>query len=254
MRVSPTRIIPVLLCSDGQLVKTRKFRDPVYVGDPLNAAVMFDELKVDELLLLDIRASKEAIGVDYNLVKQIANFCSMPLGYGGGINSCSEAEEVIKLGVEKISINSALFSNPKLISEISKNLGSQAVMASIDLSRDPSGRPRVWFSASKKFLEVSPLDFALTLQDLGAGEILITSIDREGTWTGPDIELVSEISAKLEIPTILNGGVSSPVDIESVFTSTDCSAVGVSSLFLFNGPGQGVAIGVPDELSKRGKL
>lgn len=252
MSVSPKRIIPVLLCSDGHLVKTRKFRDPIYVGDPLNAAVMFDELKVDELLLLDIRASKNSNGANFNLVKQIANFCSMPLGYGGGIVSSSEAEEVIKLGVEKISINSALFSNPKLISEVSRNLGSQAVRASIDISRDHLGRPRVWFSTAQKFLELNPLDFALKLQDLGAGEILVTSIDREGTWTGPDMEMVSEISAKLEIPTILNGGVSSPVDIESVFASTACSAVGVSSLFLFNGPGQGVVIGIPDELSKRG--
>jgi cyclase len=251
MTVLPQRVIPVLLCSDGQLVKTRQFQDPIYVGDPINVSAMFEELKVDELLVLDIRASAKSTGVNFDLLKRIAKFCSMPLGFGGGIVSCSEAESVIQLGAEKVSINSALISNPKLISEISSSLGSQAVIASIDLSRDRSGRPRVWNSMTKEFLSVPPLEFALNLQDLGAGELFVTSIDREGTWGGPDIELVSEISAELQIPTILNGGVSDSVDIEKVFNLTDCSAVGVGSLFLFNGPDQGVAVGVPDELSGR---
>jgi len=239
------RVIPVLLHSQGGLVKTTRFMTPDYIGDTLNTALMFSELMADELAVLDIDRSENGLGPNFDLVKSLGPFCTMPICYGGGISTALEAEELFRLGVEKVSINSSIINAPNLVSELSRNFGSQAVRASLDLKTDVLGSTSVWFKGVGKYLEGSSLELINRLQDYGVGELMLTSVDREGTWEGPHIELGAEISEQLDIPVILNGGVGSAKDIADVFSFTECSGVGVSSYFMYQKKGAGVLVGVP---------
>ena len=244
------RVIPFLLHSKGSLVKTTRFRNPRYIGDTLNSALMFNELEADELSILDIDATLSKSGPNFELVEKISGFCLMPLSYGGGISSVTQAEQLFRRGVERVSINSALQENTKLITDLASAFGSQAIRASIDIRKDSSGRACVWFHATKSFAPISPLSFAKQLQDLGAGEVCVTLIDKEGTWSGPELDLAREVSEHLDVPVLVNGGVSSVGDLDLIRSGTECSGAGVSSLFLFQKPTKGVLVGIPDEVAR----
>lgn len=239
------RVIPVLLHSQGGLVKTTRFMTPHYIGDTLNTALMFTELLADELAVLDIDRSTNGLGPNFELLKSLSPFCTMPICYGGGISTALEAEELFRLGVEKVSINSSIIKAPNLVSELSRNFGSQAVRASLDVKTDGQGNPSVWFKGLGEHFEGSLFELTNQLQDYGVGELMLTSVDREGTWLGPHIELGAEISEQLDIPVILNGGVRSDNDIADVFSLTECSGVGVSSYFVYQKKGAGVLVGIP---------
>ena len=238
------RLIPCLLLSKGGLVKTTRFRKPKYVGDPVNAVHIFNEKEVDELMVLDIDASREGRAPDFDLIGQIAGECFMPLCYGGGIRSLEDARKLFNLGVEKVALQSAFFRNPVLLRQIADHAGEQAVVASVDIGKDWLGRRKIRAPKGAKpparhFRELLQLAVAN-----GAGEILLNCVEREGTLVGPDLELVREASAMVDVPLIATGGVGSLADVQSV-VAAGASAVAAGAFFVFYGPHRAVLITYP---------
>lgn len=236
------RIIPTLLLHDECLVKTRNFSDFVYIGDPCNTVRIFNELEVDELFFLDIRASKNGNPPNYTLLKDISGECFMPLGYGGGIQTLEQARRIFKLGFEKVVINTAARSRSQLINELSDEFGSQAVVASIDFSRDFLGRYRVYDHVLGQRINDEPVELAIRLANAGAGEILLTNVDKEGTWTGFDCEVVKSVSSAVRIPVIAHGGAGASEHITQAMDTGRASAVALGSMVVFQKKGMGVLI------------
>src|ERR1700733_12047355 len=197
-----TRVIPALLLRNESLVKTVRFRRFTYVGDPCNTVRIFNELEVDELVFLDITATLEDRGPNLALLADIANECFMPLAYGGGIRRFADAQSVLRLGFEKVIINSYADENPAFISELADHFGSQAVIVSIDVRRNFWGRSRVYSRGGRRNTHRDPLAWAQEVEALGAGEILLTSVDREGTWAGFDLALIKEVTDTVHVPVI----------------------------------------------------
>lgn len=208
-----TRIIPCLLLKDNSLVKTVNFKKPAYIGDPVNTARIFNELEVDELVLLDISATNNNRKPDFKILAELANECFMPLAYGGGINNFDDAKKIFEIGIEKIIINSVAFTNPGLITELAEYFGNQSIVVSIDVKKNIFGKYQVYSNSGKKKQKVDPVAWAQELEQLGAGEILLTAIHQEGTWKGFDLNIIDKISNAVNIPVIANGGASSIEDI-----------------------------------------
>lgn len=247
-----TRVIPVLLMRGESLVKTLQFGRFTYVGDPCNTVRIFNELEVDELCVLDITAVREGRSPSLALLADLANECFMPLAYGGGVRSLAEAEAIFKIGIEKVMLNTAAVDRPELISEIVTKFGSQAVIVSIDVGRDLLGHSVVRTHAGTRARGMRPVDWARKAQALGAGEILLTSIEREGTWSGFDIDLVREVADAVSIPVVAHGGAGSVADIGKVVREGHASAVALGSMVVFQKKGMGVLVNFPDpaELQK----
>lgn len=241
-----TRVIPALLLRDESLVKTRRFGRFTYVGDPCNTVRIFNELEVDELVFLDITASRDERGPNLRLLADIANECFMPLGYGGGIRSLQDAKAVFDIGFEKIVVNSAAAQRPALISELARHYGSQAVMVSIDVRRGWFGASTVRTHGGKRDTGRDPVEWARQAEREGAGEILLTSIDREGTWQGFDLDLVARVTAAVSVPVIAHGGAGSLDDITAVVKQAHASAVALGSLVVFQKKDMGVLVNFPD--------
>jgi imidazole glycerol-phosphate synthase subunit HisF len=242
------RIIPVLLLRNESLVKTVQFNKFTYVGDPCNTVRIFNELEVDELAFLDITASRERRSPNLALLADIANECFMPLSYGGAICSLKDAKAVLSLGFEKIILNSSALHNPALISNIATHFGSQAVIIAIDTKIDWLGNHKVYDHAVKKMTRLTPLDWAIQAEKLGAGEIMLTSIDREGTWRGLDLDLTSSIVSAVNIPVIAHGGAANLTDISHAIKSAKASAVGVGSMVVFQKKNYGVLVNFPNQI------
>lgn len=242
-----TRIIPTLLLLNESLVKTRQFSDYVYVGDPCNTIRIFNELEVDELLFLDINATKENRGPNLRVLSEISNECFMPLGYGGGISSLDHAKSVFDIGFEKVALNSHAFQNPRLIGEIANYYGSQAVISSIDVKKDLFGTQLVRTVSGKYNTKYDPVDWAIELERRGAGEILLTCIDREGTWRGFELDLVKRVADAVSIPVIAHGGAGSIQHITQVVNDSNASAVALGSMVVFQKKGMGVLINFPED-------
>lgn len=238
------RIVVTLLLDDGALVKTVRFKGPSYLGDPLNAVRIFNEFEVDELLFLDIGASRRSAPIRFDLIREIAEQCFMPLAYGGGVATLEQMRSLFQLGVEKVSINSAALKDPSLIGEASRAFGSQSVMVSVDVKRDWLGRLRVW--SQGKSTGRHPVDWCLEAETAGAGEILLTSIERDGTWLGYDISLVSKVSERLSIPVVASGGAGSLKDLGQAICEGGASAAAAGSLFVYQRKGMGVLLNYPD--------
>lgn len=241
-----TRIIPTLLLLNESLVKTIKFNKYTYVGDPANTVRIFNELEVDELFFLDISATNENRKPNLKILAEIANECFMPVGYGGGISSLEDAVEIFKIGFEKVSINTSAINSPILISEIAKIYGSQAVVVSIDVKKNIFGKYHVYSKSGKINTKLDPVFWAKEVESLGAGEILITSIDREGTWEGFDLELIKRITDSVSIPVIAHGGAGKVKDIGDAVLKSNASAVALGSLVVYQKKGMGVLINFPD--------
>ena len=238
------RVIPVLLISNKRLVKTTRFKNHRYVGDPINTIKIFNEKEVDELIILDIEASKQKRKPDFRYIEKLAGECFMPLTYGGGITNLSDAKKIFSLGVEKISLNTVLFHDLNLVIELSNYFGSQAIVASIDIKRSFLGKYVIYNSAINK---TTNLDINLILEKLinnGIGEILLNSVDRDGTQLGMDINLIKKINLICNIPLISVGGVGSLSDISDAIKKGS-DAVGVGSFFVFYGPHKAVLITYP---------
>ena len=241
-----TRVMPCLLLDNGSLVKTVKFKKYNYIGDPINAVRIYNEFKVDELILLDIKAGIESREPDYKLIEEIAGECFMPLTYGGGISDIRQIERLFQIGVEKVSINSAAYRNNTIIKEASENFGSQCIILSIDVKRNMFGKRKVCIDSGKKTTKTEPVSYAVKMQKLGAGEILLNSIDRDGTWKGYDIDLIKSVSDIVDIPVIACGGASCIDDLEKAVKDGGASAVAAGSMVVYQGKDLGVLINFPE--------
>ena len=246
MNTLRTRVIPVLLLRDESLVKTVRFDKFSYVGDPCNTVRIFNELEVDELMFLDITASREGRGPNLTLLADIADECFMPLGYGGGVQSVAQAKSVFDIGFEKICVNTAAFDRPELLTELARQYGSQAVVASIDVKSGLLGRATVRSQSGRRNTGRDPVSWAVEVERRGAGEILLTSIDREGSWEGFDLDLVNRVADAVSIPVIAHGGAGSVEDIGRVVKQAHASAVALGSLVVFQRKGMGVLVNFPD--------
>lgn len=239
------RVIPCLLLKNGGLVKTQKFSKPTYVGDPLNAIRIFNEKEVDELLVLDIDASKKKQEPNYHLIEQVAGECFMPLAYGGGIRSIEQASRLFSLGIEKICIQTAAIDNSNLISQLSKKFGSQAIMVSIDIKSNWMGYFCQYSSSLNKIISKDWQGAMIQAMQAGAGEIVLNSVDHDGMMQGMNLKLIQEASKIVNVPLISMGGVGSLNDIKNAIASGS-SAVAVGSFFVFHGPLRAVLITYPN--------
>jgi cyclase len=238
------RVIPVLLLRNGGLVKTVQFKNPKYVGDPINAVKIFNEKEVDELVFLDITATVEKRRPNLAVIRDIAGECFMPLAYGGGISSFDDAKAVFDCGVEKVVVNSAA-TDLKLLEQIAAAYGSQAVVVSIDAQKNFFGQWNVYSHGGTKSRGVRPADFARSVAEAGAGEIIVTSIEREGTYKGYDLDLVRAVSQSVTIPVVALGGAASASDLASVVREGGASAAAAGSIFVFHGKHRAVLINFP---------
>jgi imidazole glycerol-phosphate synthase subunit HisF len=239
------RVIPCLLVEDGGLVKTVRFKAPKYVGDPINAIKIFNDKRVDELIVLDISASRGRREPDYTLLEEFASECFMPLCYGGGVQTLAQARRIVNLGVEKIAVNHAAIARPELVAELAAQLGSQSVVACIDVKKSWSGRPRVFDSARGKLTDQDPFQHADRLVAMGAGEIMINNVDRDGTQEGYDHELIRRFTSRLDVPVIACGGAWTTAHLRTVVKDAGASAAAAGSMFVFQGPHRAVLISYP---------
>ncbi|MCB9262674.1 MAG: imidazole glycerol phosphate synthase subunit HisF [Flavobacteriales bacterium] len=235
------RIIPVLLLHKGQLYKTVRFQKPVYVGDPINAVKIFNDKEVDELILLDIDASKKNQEPDFGLITDIVSEAFMPIAYGGGVTQLRHAEKLFYNGVEKVVLNTVLLKGFGLVEEISAKYGAQSVVASIDVKKSLLGKKKVFSHASVSHKMESITEFARLCESKGAGEIMLNSVDRDGTYSGYDLELIQAVSAAVSVPLIACGGASSKADFSSAEKSGS-SAMAAGSMFVFQRPHNAVLI------------
>lgn len=241
-----TRVVPCLLLKNNGLVKTVKFRAPTYVGDPINAVKILNEKEVDELIFLDIYATVENRKPKFDLLHDIATECFMPFGYGGGIRNMDDVGKLFNLGIEKIILNSYAVENPSFIREASENFGSQSIVISIDVKKRLLGNYEIFTHSGKKRTRLDPVRFAVQMEEMGAGEIFLNSIDRDGTMQGYDIQLIKEVSRSVSIPVVASGGAGKIDDFALAVKEGGASAVAAGSMFVFHGKLRAVLINYPE--------
>jgi len=240
------RIIPCLLIQNGGLVKTKMFRSPRYVGDPLNTVRIFNEKQVDELIVLDIDATARQLEPNYPLIASLAAECRMPLCYGGGVKTVDQIERIISLGVEKVSLGSAVANDPSLIAKASQRVGRQSIVAVIDVRKTGFlGTYEVFTHNGTKRVGLNPVDLAKQFAESGAGEILLNSIDRDGTLKGYDISLIDSVRSAVQMPMTVVGGAGSVDDLRILFNRYGLIGAAAGSLFVFKGKYQAVLIQYP---------
>lgn len=235
-----TRVIPCLLLKDAGLVKTVNFSDPKYVGDPINAVKIFNNKEVDELIFLDIDATKEKKKPSFELIAKIASEAFMPFSYGGGLRDIEDVKKILEIGVEKAIINSYAHENPEFIKELSAKFGSQSIVVAMDVKKVDSG----WEVFNGIGTGKNPVDWAVKMQQMGAGEIFLNSIDRDGTMSGYDLDLISQVSKAVSIPVIASGGAGKVEDFRDA-VKCGASAVSAGSMFVFVGKNRAVLINYP---------
>ncbi|MCH6236624.1 AglZ/HisF2 family acetamidino modification protein [Cognataquiflexum rubidum] len=249
-----SRIIPCLLVHNKGLVKTTQFKDPKYVGDPINAVKIFNEKEVDELIVLDIDATAEGRGPDFNLIRNLAVECRMPFCYGGGVTTVEQAKKIISLGAEKVAISTAAIKNRSLLKEIGKAVGIQSVVVVIDVKRKgilSGGGYDVYINNSKEKVSIKIKDLINELNEIGVGEIVINSIDKDGTMQGYDIGLVELVRNITEVPITVLGGASSYEDIKNLISKFKIIGAAAGSLFVFKGKYRAVLISYPNKSEKK---
>ncbi|WP_395051200.1 AglZ/HisF2 family acetamidino modification protein [Flavobacterium sp.] len=244
------RIIPSLLVHENGLVKTVNFKNPKYVGDPINAVKIFNEKAVDELAVFDIDATVLGKEPDYALIKKLANQSRMPLCYGGGVKTVEQAQKIFGLGIEKIALSAAVIENPDLITQIADRVGSQSVIVVMDVKKKMLGGYEIYTHNGKKASGINPVEFAVKVEKLGAGEIIINSIDQDGVMKGYDLNLIDKVSEKLSIPITVLGGAGSLQDIKKVIERHGIIGVAAGSLFVFKGVYKAVLINYPTQKEK----
>lgn len=237
--------MPCLLMSNGALVKTVRFKDMTYVGDPGNAVRIFNQKEVDELILLDIHATTRKQGIDFETIEKLVSECFMPICYGGGVRSIEDMRRLFALGVEKVSLGAAAFEELDLVRRAAAEFGSQAVVVTLDVKRGLLGGYSVRIRNGEKDMKSSPVDAARHFVAEGAGEILLYSIDRDGTWSGFDLKLVGDVSHAIEVPVVATGGAGSLADVRAAVKDAGASAVAIGSMAVFQGKDLGVLIKFP---------
>ena len=239
------RVIPVLLLRNKGLVKTVKFRNPVYVGDPLNAVKIFNEKEVDELVFLDIEAAEKKTAPDLNIISQIAAECFIPFSYGGNITSIEQIQSILKLGVEKVVINSAALRNPGFINEASIAFGASSIVAAMDIKKSFLGKYTVHSKIGLKPAISDPVKYAIDLQQRGAGEIFVNNVDADGVMKGYDTIIIKKITDHVRIPVTACGGAGHIDHLKELTEKTGVTGIAAGSMFVFHGPHKAVLINYP---------
>lgn len=240
------RIIPTMLLQGSGFVKTKKFKNAIYLGDPINLIKIFNDKGVDEIAVLDILASKEKHEPNFELIEKFASECFMPLMVGGGIHTLEHARRIFRSGVEKVCLRTAALSNTDLIENIAYEVGSQSVSVCIDVKKNLFGKYEVTHPFLKGF-EKDPVILAKKLELKGAGEILVQSVDQEGTRKGYDLELIEKVSKAVHIPVVASGGANTVVDLAEVILKAGASAAAAGSMFVLHGPHDAVLVQYPQE-------
>jgi|APSaa5957512535_1039671.scaffolds.fasta_scaffold23102_4 imidazole glycerol-phosphate synthase subunit HisF len=240
-----TRFMPCLLVENGRLVKTVKFKNASYVGDPVNAIKIYNDKEVDELIIVDITATKEARDPNFELIKEIADECFMPVCYGGGISSIEQMKALFSLGIEKVALNSHAMNNKNLINNAANRFGSQSIVLSIDVKKDVFDKHIVYTHGGTKKTKYNSVEYAKYVEDAGAGEILLNSIDRDGTWDGFDITMIKKVTDAVNIPVIAIGGAGNTLHISDAVHNGGASAVALGSMAVYQKKGMGVLIRFP---------
>lgn len=245
-----TRVIPCLLLHNRGFVKTVRFKEPTYLGDPINIVKIFNDKEVDELVILDITATAKGKSPNFELLADIAGEAFVPLGYGGGVNTIEHVQRLFNIGLEKVIINSQAFLEPELITRAADRFGSQSIVVSIDVRTGWFGKYSVVTHAGSRPTKRDPVSYAAEMQERGAGEILLTSVDRDGTMSGYDIGLIRSVTEAVNVPVIACGGAGSVGDFAAAVSEGGASAVSAGSLFVFQGKHRAVLINFPsaDEL------
>lgn len=241
-----TRVMPCLLLKDGGLVKTIKFKDPSYVGDPINAIRIYNEKEVDELIFLDIAATTEGREPAYQTLSGIASECFMPVTYGGGIRALEQIRHVLSLGIEKVAINSALVEDPAFVQAATARFGSSTIVGSIDAKRKRQGGYEVFIRGARKGTGVDPVLAAIRAEQLGVGEILLTAIDRDGTQEGYDLDLIRSVTRAVGVPVVASGGAGRIEDFRSAVKEAGASACAAGSMVVYFGRNRAVLINFPE--------
>jgi len=248
-----TRVMPCLLLNNGRLVKTVKFKNPSYIGDPINAIKIYNGKEVDELILVDITATVENRPPPFDLIEEVACECFMPFTYGGGIRNLDDIKNIFSLGVEKAAINSYAAENPEFIGKAAELFGSQSIVVSIDVKKTLMGKYVVHSHSGKISTKIDPVSYAKEMEKIGAGEILLNSIDRDGIMDGYDIALIQKVTSAVSIPVIALGGAGNVDDLTGAVKEGGASAVAAGSMFVYQGKNLGVLINFPsrDELEAK---
>jgi imidazole glycerol-phosphate synthase subunit HisF len=242
------RVIPVLsIGGDGHAVKTIKFKKRIDLGDPVNSVSLFNSFRVDELVLLDIDATKENRTISFDLLADIASEAKMPFSVGGGVRSLADIRKILSSGAEKVVISSAAAARPEFVREAAEKFASSSIVVCIDVKKTLFGKEAVWAESGKKKLDSSPREFALLMEKMGAGEIIIQSIDHDGAMTGYDDALIKDISAAVSVPVIALGGAGRLDHMTQLYASSSVSALAAGSLFCFQNADRGVLINYPSK-------
>lgn len=239
------RVIPALLLKGQGLVKTVKFKEPKYLGDPINIVRIFNDKEVDELVLLDITATPESRGPQFDLLRNIASEAFIPLAYGGGICSMDDVRKLLSIGIEKLIMNTSAVETPSLVREVADHAGSQAAVVSMDVKKNFLGKYEVFTHCGQKKTGLDPVKHAVEMERMGVGEIIINSIDRDGTMQGYDVELVRRVADAVRVPVVACGGAGNLSHVSEVIKQGHASAAAAGSIFVFQGPLRGVLISYP---------
>jgi imidazole glycerol-phosphate synthase subunit HisF len=245
------RIIPVLLLTEGGLIKSTKFKNYHYIGDPLNAVKIFNDLEADELVFLDILATKEGRSIDLDIVQKIGEEANMPFSVGGGITTIEQIRALTKAGAERVIIGSNAVSNPNFIYEASESFGSSTISVCIDVKKNLWGKEYVWTKNGKDAHKIDPLEFALMMEEKGAGEIIIQSIEKDGLMNGFDIPLIKKITEKVTIPVVALGGAGELSHFKDLYKQCPTSGIASGSTFVYQGSMKGVLINYPSAQEKK---
>lgn len=245
------RVIPVLLIHNRGIVKSVGFKNYTYVGDPINAVKIFNNKEVDEIVILDIDATREGRGPDFSFIAEITSEAFIPLAYGGGISTIEQIQNLFYLGVEKVILNHSAYNNLSLITEASNLVGSQSIVVSIDVRKNIFGKYHIVLLNGTKTGKVDLLEYAQAVERAGAGEIFLNAVNRDGTFSGYDVELIKKVSEVVKIPVVACGGADSIIDFKKAIDS-GASAVAAGSMFVFQKPHRAVLISYPsqEELTK----
>lgn len=248
------RITPCLLVHKGALVKTRRFKEPTYVGDPINAVRIFNEKEADELIVLDIDATVNRVQPNFGLISKLAAECRMPLCYGGGVTTAEQAARLVDMGVEKVAVSAAAIANPSLLTEMAAAVGRQSVVAVLDVRRRKgllATGYEVWSHNCTTNHKLEPIEMSKQFQDAGVGEILVNSVDRDGMMQGYDLELVTQLKQVLKVPLTILGGAGSLDHFLDLFSSSGLVGAAAGSMFVFKGKYRAVLISYPTPEQKR---
>ncbi len=241
------RVIPALLLQGQGLVKTVKFKNPTYLGDPINIVRIFNDKEVDELVFLDITATNENRPPSFEMLANITSECFMPLGYGGGIRNMEDVQELLGIGIEKVILNTSAVENPALVRSVADYAGSSSVVISMDVKKILLGKYETYIRSGKKNTGLDPVKHAVEMEKQGAGELFINSIDRDGTMQGYDLDLIKRVTDAVSIPVVACGGAGKLQDLADAINIGGASAAAAGSLFVFQGPLRGVLISYPSQ-------